>query len=189
MSRAELVSELVDVFRLYGYDGASLACIAKATGMGKTNLYHYFPGGKLEMATAALDRVDTWLENDLLTKLRGTADPIDKIQNMCDEVSKFFKQGQNSCLWAVLALGRSSEDLFHDRIKSALSQWIEAIAVVVVESGCDADIARMRAEEALLRIQGGLLLTRGLDNSEPFLRTLASLPTQLLQSRSAICSD
>jgi TetR/AcrR family transcriptional regulator, lmrAB and yxaGH operons repressor len=180
MSRAELVSQLVDVFRLYGYDGASLACIAKATGLGKTNLYHYFPGGKVEMATAALDRVDNWLETNILANLRGTAEPVDKLKTMCLEVSCFFNEGHNSCLWAVLALGRSSEDLFHDRIKSALLQWIEAVASVIESSGCDAKLARARAEDAILRIQGGLLLARGLDDPAPFQRSLQALPDELL---------
>lgn len=180
MSKAELVSQLVDVFRLYGYDGASLACIAKATGLGKTNLYHYFPGGKVEMATAALDRVDDWLETNILANLHGTAAPIDKLRVMCIEVSRFFNEGHNSCLWAVLALGRSSEDLFHDRIKSALLQWIEAVASVIATSGCDVDLARTRAEDAILRIQGGLLLARGLNDTAPFQRLLRSLPDELL---------
>ncbi len=50
MSREQLISQLVDAFRLYGYDGASVSCLAKVTGLGKTNLYYYFPGGKAEMA-------------------------------------------------------------------------------------------------------------------------------------------
>ena len=179
MSKEQLVSQLVDVFRLYGYDGASLACIAKETGLGKTNLYHYFPGGKAEMATVALDRVDTWLETKILANLRSTAEPSHKIQIMCIEVSKFFNDGESSCLWAVLALGRSSHDLFHDRIKSALRQWIEALAQVLAELGAEPNIAKYRAEDAILRIQGALVLTRGLDDPSPFQRLMQSLTEDL----------
>jgi TetR/AcrR family transcriptional regulator, lmrAB and yxaGH operons repressor len=182
MSREQLVSQLVDVFRLYGYDGASLSCIAKKTGLGKTNLYHYFPGGKAEMAAAALDRVNTWLETSILEHLRSKAKPIDKIRFMCSEVREFFNEGQNSCLWAVLALGQSSDDLFHHQIKSALLQWIDALAHVLEEAGCDAHIARCRAEDAVLRIQGALVLARGLDDTLPFQRLIQSLPDDLLQS-------
>ncbi len=178
--KEELVSQLVDVFRLYGYDGASLACIAKETGLGKTNLYHYFPGGKAEMATVALDRVDTWLETKILANLHSTAEPSHKIQIMSIEVSKFFNNGESSCLWAVLALGRSSNDLFHDRIKSALRQWIEALAQVLEELGSTSDIAKYRAEDAILRIQGALVLSRGLNDCLPFQRMIQSLTQELL---------
>ncbi|MUL36271.1 TetR/AcrR family transcriptional regulator [Gloeocapsopsis dulcis] len=182
MSREKLVSQLIDAFRLYGYDGASLSCLAKVTGLGKTNLYHYFPGGKEEMAKAALERVNTWLETCILQPLRSKAAPIDKLQAMCDQVSKFFNEGQNSCLWAVLALERSSNDLFHSQIKLALSQWIDAIAAVLEEVGLESQLARRRAEDAVLRIQGALVLARGLDDTTPFQRTMQTLTTDLFRN-------
>lgn len=100
---------------------------------------------------------------------------------MCKEVNVFFKQGQNSCLWAVLALGQSSDDLFHQQIKWALSQWVEAIAVVLEQSGLETQLARYRAEDAILRIQGALVLARGLDDLTPFQRTMQILTAELLR--------
>lgn len=181
MSREQIISQLVDAFRLYGYDGASLSCLAKVTGLGKTNLYHYFPGGKAEMAEVALAHVNAWLEDSILKSLRSRAKPADKLQKMCEQVNVFFKQGQNSCLWAVLALGQSSDDLFHQQIKWALSHWIEAITIVLEQSGLETQLARYRAEDAVLRIQGALVLARGLDDTKPFQRTMQALPTELLR--------
>ncbi len=182
MSREKIVSQLVNVFRLYGYDGASLSCIARVTGLGKTNLYHYFPGGKEEMAEAALAHVNAWLETCILTPLSSNAKPGEKLQIMCQQVKLFFNQGQNSCLWIVLALGQSSDNLFHQQIKTALSRWIEAIALVLEESGLDAQLAKSRAEDAVLRIQGALALARGLNDTAPFQRTMQTLTTELLKS-------
>jgi TetR/AcrR family transcriptional repressor of lmrAB and yxaGH operons len=182
MSREKLVNQLIDAFRLYGYDGASLSCLAKVTGLGKTNLYHYFPGGKEEMAKVALEQVNTWLETCILQPLSSSAAPIDKLQAMCDQVSEFFSQGQNSCLWAVLALERSSNDLFHSHIKLALTQWIDAIATVLEEAGLETRVARYRAEDAVLRIQGALVLARGLDDTTPFQRTMQTLTIDLLRN-------
>ncbi len=182
MSKEKIINQLVDVFRLYGYDGASLSCIAKATGLGKTNLYHYFPGGKEEMAEAALTHVNMWLETCILNSLNSKAKPAEKLKSMCEQVQMFFDEGRKSCLWVVLALGQSSDDLFRDRIKQALSRWIEAIALVLVESGLDAQLAKRRAEDAVLRIQGALVLARGLNDTEPFQRTMQTLTSELLKS-------
>ncbi len=55
-----------------------------------------------------------------------------------------LSRGKNSCLWAVLALGQSSDDLFHQHIKWALSPVIEAIAVVLEQSGLETQLARYR---------------------------------------------
>jgi len=46
----DLICKLTDVFRNVGYDGASLAVLADATGLKKASLYHRFPGGKEQMA-------------------------------------------------------------------------------------------------------------------------------------------
>lgn len=183
MAREKLVSQLIEAFRLYGYDGASLSCLAQVTGLGKTNLYHYFPGGKEEMAKAALDQVNSWLKTSILQPLNSKAKPINKLQIMCDQVSKFFNEGQNTCLWAVLALERSSNDLFHTQIKLALTQWIEAIASVLEEAGLETQLARCRAEDAVLRIQGALVLARGLDDTMPFQRLMQTLASELLKNK------
>ena len=44
--KSELLARLSDTFRRLGYDGASIADIATATGLGKSSLYHYFPAGR-----------------------------------------------------------------------------------------------------------------------------------------------
>ena len=73
--RAELLTQLAEVFRAHGYEGATLALISQATGLGKGSLYNYFPGGKdalllavaqyeagrvLEDQQPHLGRLDSW---------------------------------------------------------------------------------------------------------------------------------
>ena len=45
-TREAVVERLMAVIRREGYDGASLAQLSKATGLGKGSLYHHFPSGK-----------------------------------------------------------------------------------------------------------------------------------------------
>jgi len=47
---AQLTDALTDVFRTYGYEGATLSRISEATGLQRASLYHRFPGGKEAMA-------------------------------------------------------------------------------------------------------------------------------------------
>ena len=49
-SREVVLERLLATFRDQGYDGASLAELSAATGLGKSSLYHHFPGGKVDMA-------------------------------------------------------------------------------------------------------------------------------------------
>ena len=45
MSKDTAVPQLLTVFQRYGYEGATLAKLSAATGLGKASLYHYFSQG------------------------------------------------------------------------------------------------------------------------------------------------
>jgi len=181
MSKEEITSCLVEVFRRYGYEGTTLARLSQATGLNKASLYYHFPKGKEEMAEAALDQIDRWLETEILVLLSQPETPVRRLRLMSKSVEQFFKQGKTSCLWAVFALG-DGDDLFHARIHRALTLWIEALAKVIAEGGVGADHAREKAEDAILQIQGALMLARSLKDAKPFHRVLRRLPEELLKS-------
>ena len=71
LPRDEVVARILTVFRDFGFDGASLAELSKATGLGRSSLYHYFPGGKDEMAVAVLERIDTWMRERALAAFQA----------------------------------------------------------------------------------------------------------------------
>ncbi|MGO6668982.1 TetR/AcrR family transcriptional regulator, partial [Rhizobium ruizarguesonis] len=68
--RADIVPLLAEIFRELGYEGTSLSRITERTGIGKGSLYHFFPGGKEEMAGAVLADVDAWFEHAIYQPLR-----------------------------------------------------------------------------------------------------------------------
>ena len=179
MSKQTHVPTLLKLFRQFGYEGVTLSKISQETGLGKASLYHHFPRGKAEMAEVALTHVNNWLESSILEILNRPEPTITKFQSMCEETSKFFNEGQNSCLWAVLVMEKSSDDLFHVQISAAFSQWIEAIAQVLVTAGLDETLAKQRGEDAMIAIQGALILSHGLRDFDPFQRVLEQLPQQL----------
>jgi AcrR family transcriptional regulator len=179
MSKQTHMPTLLKLFRQFGYEGVTLSKISQETGLGKASLYHHFPKGKAEMAETALTHVNNWLETSILEILNRPEPPISKFQSMCEETSQFFNEGQNSCLWAVLVMEQSSDDLFHAQISCAFSQWIEAIAKVLVTAGLDGKLARERGEDAMIGIQGALILSHSLRDFTPFQRVLEQLPKQL----------
>jgi AcrR family transcriptional regulator len=68
--RSGAVPLLAEVFRTYGFEGASLARISEGTGLGKGSIYNFFPGGKDEMAEAVLDEIDGWFRRAGVPPLR-----------------------------------------------------------------------------------------------------------------------
>lgn len=129
-------AQLLKVFQQYGYEGATLARLSKATGLGKASLYHYFPKGKEEMAFSVLDYIDNWFAANIFAPLQSSSEPVDRIRGMSKNVDEFYNCGQQACLLAVLSLG-DAKDIFHAQIQQALKAWIDAIAEVLIEAGIE----------------------------------------------------
>ncbi|MDX2097852.1 MAG: TetR/AcrR family transcriptional regulator [Leptolyngbyaceae cyanobacterium bins.59] len=183
MPKETYVPSLLRLFRQYGYDGATLSKISEATGLGKASLYHHFPGGKDEMVTTVLDSLDRWLDQNILQCLKRPGEPIARLQQMGDRLLEVYEGGRQPCLSAILLSG-SARDVFHDRVKGIYRAWIEAITTVLKEAGFDEELARQRGEEAVILIQGALIVSQALEDGTPFQRVMKQLPQQLIDSTS-----
>lgn len=179
MSKDIAIPKLLEVFQQYGYDGATLARLSEATGMGRASLYHHFRNGKQEMAAAVLDFLEQGLQTQILAPLHSDLPPADRLRAMNENIDTFYCQGEKSCLLAMLSFGEAHE-LFQTQIQQLLELWIDSLAKVAIKSGVQPTIARQRAEDAVLQIEGALIVSRGLNNRRIFQRVLNHLPEMLL---------
>ena len=180
MSRETYLPVLFQLFRQHGYDGVSLAKIAEATGLGKASLYHHFPGGKAEMVRETLAYSGRWMANNIVGPLQGDGEPLERLRRMCDRISDLYEAGKQPCLLASLTTG-GARDVFQVAVGERLKLLVDAIASVLVEAGLDPELAQQRGEDAVMTIQGSLILSRGLDDPTPFQRAMAQLPERLWQ--------
>jgi AcrR family transcriptional regulator len=180
MAKDKYIPCLLQLFRQYGYDGATLAKISQATGLGKASLYHHFPEGKDEMVTAVLNFLEHWLEQTILKSLHSRGTALMRLQKMCVALDELYEGGQQPCLFAILLMG-SARDVFHVKVQTLLRTWIDEMARVLIESGLDGEQAFERAEDAAIAIQGSLILAQGLNDPSPFKRVVKQLPEKLCQ--------
>ncbi|MBD3884975.1 TetR/AcrR family transcriptional regulator [Phormidium tenue FACHB-886] len=179
MSKEAAIPKFMTVFRQYGYDGATLAMLSQATGLGKASLYHHFPKGKEEMAAAVLEYLDRGLTEQLLAPLHSDLPPVDRLRAMSERIDEFYQHGRQDCLLGLLSIGEARH-LFQEPISRSLTVWIDSLARLAIEAGIAPDLAHQRAEDVVLQIQGALVLARGLNDSAPFERILKRLPEILL---------
>jgi TetR/AcrR family transcriptional regulator, lmrAB and yxaGH operons repressor len=177
--RANAIAGLAEIFREYGYEGASLSLITRATGLGKGSLYHFFPGGKAEMLAAVLADIDAWFEVGLFIPLEREGDAAVALTAMFETVSAYFQSGRRICLVGVVGLGTLRDD-FAKPVASYFSRWIEALAGALRRGGVAAPQARELGENAVAGIQGAIVLSRALNDPEVFVRVLMQLRARLL---------
>jgi AcrR family transcriptional regulator len=175
--RADIVPLLAEIFRELGYEGTTLSRITERTGIGKGSLYHFFPGGKEEMAAAVLADVDVWFERAVYEPLRRD-DAAAAIDAMWANVMDYFRSGRRICLVGAFALDETRER-FSPAIRDYFVRWIEALRRALVRAGCGEAAALAAAEEAVSGIQGALVLSRALDDTEMFRRTVDRLAGRL----------
>lgn len=179
ISKQEVIERLTRAFRESGYQGTSLARLSQATGLGKASLYHYFPGGKEQMAETVLEHVSGWFKDHVLVPLSGPGKPAERLNRMILELSDFYQKGRVGCLLDMLAIGEAGA-MFDKPIKGSVLAWENAIAELLVDAGLDEAESRTRAEDALIAIQGALVVARAKGSTDPFTRTLSALPARLL---------
>ena len=182
IQKRELLDRLTEVFRIYGFEGASLSRISQATGLQRASLYHRFPGGKEEMAEAVLTSADNWFVSHILAPLSESGTPAVRIKKMADRLHDFYGGGRHSCLLDSLSLDNKYDSL-REHVKKSMTAWMGALIAVSEAAGLPSQMAQDRAEDALSRIQGSLVLARATKNTAPFERTLAELPLILTEHR------
>jgi AcrR family transcriptional regulator len=177
-TRADVVPLLADVFRSYGFAGASLSEISLATGLGKGSLYNFFPGGKEEMAEAVLLDVGGWFQAIIFAPLKSAAPLDERLSLMFKNVIGYFESGHRICLVGAFSLG-SERDKFEKQIRGYFVDWTEALRQAMEEGGHTKQPQEL-AEEVVSGIQGALVLGRALNDPSRFTSILQRLEDRLL---------
>jgi TetR/AcrR family transcriptional repressor of lmrAB and yxaGH operons len=181
LTKPEILDRLMLLFRQRGYDGASLTDIAEVTGLGKSSLYHHFPGGKAEMASEVMAHLASRLE-PALARVRGAGTPRSRLNDFLGVVEEVYDSGRLACLLERLCAS-ADRKRFAKPLRRTFEALLEAFEHLCLETGQQRTVAKTRAEEAVVRIQGSLVLAAGLDQPEVFVRTLGRIRDSLLAAR------
>jgi TetR/AcrR family transcriptional repressor of lmrAB and yxaGH operons len=173
-SKDEIVDRLFTVFRDRGFEGASIADLSRATGLGKSSLYHHFPEGKEQMAKAVLERATAVIDREILSAAQSSGTLKVRIRKIVSALDQMYAGGRTPCVLGQLAtasIGTDSRRGLH----VAFAHWIEAIEALARESGIAPVKARHFAEDWVARLQGALILQAANGDAGPYRRTMGTL--------------
>jgi TetR/AcrR family transcriptional regulator, lmrAB and yxaGH operons repressor len=179
MTKDEVLDRLMDAFRDKGYEGASLSELSAATGLTKSSLYHYFPGGKEEMGQEVMAHLDRQLAASLFEPLQWSQSPAKKLAGMIDAIDAFYEGGRKACLLERMATA-ADRARFRRPLRNTFRIWMEAVEAICVEAGLSRSVARARAEDFVVRVEGALVVCAGTNDFGVFARTLKDLRNSVL---------
>jgi AcrR family transcriptional regulator len=173
-SKDEIIDRLFTVFRDRGFEGASLADLSRATGLGKSSLYHYFPQGKEQMAEAVLARALALIDSAIVNAARAPEPLRLRLRKVVATLEQLYGGGRFSCVLGQLATARIGPQA-RKSLREAFAHWTEAIAGLAAESGMSPARARSFAEDWIARLQGALILQAANGDTGPFERAMKAL--------------
>jgi AcrR family transcriptional regulator len=179
--RDRLIPTLARVFRRYGYEAASLSVLSSATGLNRSSLYHFFPGGKEEMAMAVLSFAEEFVREDLMATLTAPSPQKAQLERFIGKLHDYYEGGSLGCLYSTLTLHDCPEAVAA-RVAALTEEWIAAIASYLASQRVKDP--RPRAEKFMRLLQGGLVVALATQDPARFEAALDDLKPVLSGGRS-----
>lgn len=177
-SRERLIAAMTDALRRRGLHGIGLNELLQSASAPKGVLYHHFPGGKTELAIAAIDDVVARMLTSLDRLLLAEPDPIAALQRWVASATQRLQQSgfEAGCPLATVGLESTPDDVaLRDALASAFSRMRERLALALQAAGQPQPRAAGLAALIVATYEGGLLQARVAQNPEPIEQATGAL--------------
>ena len=164
-----MIDSTIDLMRGYGLSGAGINDIVRDSGAPKGSVYHFFPDGKLQIATEALVVYSARVQQFIDQALAGKAAPADKIKALFAAFARRVEAGNylRSCAVGAVSLDLGDElDALQQVLATAFDDWRALIASHLTLA--DARRSRSFAGLVLTAIEGAYIRSRVERSSRPF---------------------
>ena len=168
-ARTRLITAMTAALQKRGLHGSGLTELLAAAGAPKGVLYHHFPGGKTELAVAAVNATVLRLCTMLDERMAGN-DPAAALMAWINGAQQRMAASgyENGCPLATIALETTAADV---EIRAALGAGFamirERMADGLVGAGYAPATASALAALLLAAYEGGLLQARAAGTPEP----------------------
>ena len=169
-SRARFVETTADLLRRQGYHATGLKQIVTESGAPRGSLYFHFPGGKEQLAEAALEHSGQQMHADLLALVEQATDLREAIVAVADALADRLEASAflDGCPVATVALEAASQSPALQRACSAsYARWQRVVEEHLPRWGVDPEQAPALANLVLCTIEGALLLSRAHADASP----------------------
>ena len=167
-ARARMVRSAATLMRERDIHGVGLREIVVHSGGPRGSLGRYFPGGKTQLMTEAIDVVVGEISAEVdqaLTQAKTFPDAIGAIVAPWRRllVDHDFALG---CPLAATVVDAADNDQLRVHVNELLAQWQASVADVYVRFGDPPSVAQQQTTVLLAAIEGALILARARQNAD-----------------------
>lgn len=186
-TRDRLIGAMLDALRTKGFHGVGISELLSQAQAPKGVLYHHFPGGKTELAVAAIDFVVRQTTRALGKRLERHADPAQALTAWMADAQATLRSSayQRGCPLATIALESSAADA---AIREALARGFAAIRDTLKHAlaarGLEPARAGSLAALIVAAYEGGLIQARVAGSEQP-MQDATTMLIEMLKSNLA----
>jgi AcrR family transcriptional regulator len=168
-ARARMVRSAATLIRERGIHGVGLREVVAHSGGPRGSLGRYFPGGKTQLITEAIDLVIAELSDEVdaaLAQAKTFPDAIGVLVAPWRQllVDHDFALG---CPMAATVVDAADNDHLRVHVDELLTQWQASVADVYVKFGAPQSVADEQSTVLLAAIEGALIFARARRSTEP----------------------
>jgi TetR/AcrR family transcriptional repressor of lmrAB and yxaGH operons len=169
-ARARMVQSAATLMRERGIHGVGLREVVAHSGGPRGSLGRYFPGGKTQLMSEAIDDALAGLYDELertLTEAQTFPEAIGLILAPWRRllVDHQFALG---CPLAATVVDAAENDGLRVHVSDLLARWQSAVADIYVRFGASPAVADEHATVLLSALEGALILARASRSIDPF---------------------
>lgn len=183
-ARDRIVRSAAALVRERGVSGVGLRQIVAHADGPRGSLQRYFPGGKRQLITEALNLAGAEVLDDTESRLleaHTLADAIDAIFAPWRQVllDSNFTMG---CPIAATVIDAAGDDRLQQHARALLEQWRDSVHAALVRFGAPQSTAEDDASVLLAALEGALILSRANQSTQPLDTVQRFFTTSLTQT-------
>jgi AcrR family transcriptional regulator len=179
-----MVRGAAQLLRERGYTGTGFREVIALTGAPRGSIYHHFPGGKVQLAEAAVDYVGS-LARGVIEDSLAAGDPIAALRAFVELWRADFERSGYRAGCPIAAVAVESHDdapELIDAADEAFGRWQETFGASLRRAGVPQGRAARLATLVVSAVEGAIILSRARRDSGPLLTVAKELEATLREA-------
>ena len=168
--RDQLIDTTCELMETQGFHATGLNQIIAESGAPKGSLYYYFPEGKEELATEAIERSSSVIEARIRGMMAKEDDPVTAVTNFINALAKHVEASgyrAGGPITAIALESASTNNQLREACHRAYQSWQDAFTAKLRQGGYSEAGARRLGALIIAALEGGIILSRSQRSQQP----------------------
>lgn len=179
INKTELIVKSIEVFNKMGYTHTSMTDLAKAVGLQKGSIYHYFES-KEQLLRHCIYFSKEYLSDQVFHfAYQDELLPESRLELIFEKLAKIATRNYQGCFFGNLSLEISTMAIDVNTLLDDFFQELKATLSYVLKVNLQEEVALARAEEIIYLYEGAVMMAKLRKDQEPIQTVINIIKTKV----------